>query len=311
MHALRVLINVNIRIVCNLTNKSRPNGGGERNDIMNNIESVNESLFESIKHINEYGQEYWTARELQPVLEYVEWRKFKAAIVKAMDACEASNNKASLHFVGAAKSSPMPNGGYREVEDFHLSRYACYLIAMNGDPRKKAIALAQTYFAVKTRQQELIENYDALTDDQKRLAIRQEMKKHNKALADAAHDAGVITGRDYGVFTNYGYMGLYGGMKAKDIHRKKGLKKSQNILDHMGVEELAANLFRATQTEAKLRRDNVQGKENANLTHYAVGKKVRDTIKDLGGTMPEDLPTPGKSIQQIEREQKKSLPKGE
>ena len=150
-----------------------------------------------------------------------------------------------------------------------------------------------------------------MTDDQKRLAIRQEMKKHNKTLADAAHDAGVITNLDYGVFTNYGYMGLYGGMKAKDIHKKKGLKKSQNILDHMGVEELAANLFRATQTKAKLRRDNVQGKENANLTHYAVGKKVRDTIKDLGGTMPENLPTPDKSIKQIEREQKKKLPRGE
>lgn len=249
---------------------------------MSDIESVNESLFESIKHVNEYGQEYWTARELQPVLEYVEWRKFKASIVKAMDACETSNGKVSDHFVGAAKMVQLGSGAEREVEDFHLSRYACYLIAMNGDPRKKAIALAQTYFAVKTRQQELIENYESLTEDQKRMAIRQEMKKHNKALADAAHDAGVITNLDYGVFTNYGYMGLYGGMKAKDIHKKKGLKKSQNILDHMGVEELAANLFRATQTEAKLRRDNVQGKENANMTHYAVGKKVRDTIKDLG-----------------------------
>ena len=291
--------------------KRPPAGGQERKDTMSDIESVNESLFESIKHVNEYGQEYWTARELQPVLEYVEWRKFKASIVKAMDACETSNGKVSDHFVGAAKMVQLGSGAEREVEDFHLSRYACYLIAMNGDPRKKAIALAQTYFAVKTRQQELIENYESLTEDQKRMAIRQEMKKHNKALADAAHDAGVITNLDYGVFTNYGYMGLYGGMKAKDIHKKKGLKKSQNILDHMGVEELAANLFRATQTEAKLRRDNVQGKENANMTHYAVGKKVRDTIKDLGGTMPEDLPTPDKSIQQIEREQKKKLPKGE
>lgn len=222
---------------------------------MSDIESVNESLFESIKHVNEYGQEYWTARELQPVLEYVEWRKFKASIVKAMDACETSNGKVSDHFVGAAKMVQLGSGAEREVEDFHLSRYACYLIAMNGDPRKKAIALAQTYFAVKTRQQELIENYESLTEDQKRMAIRQEMKKHNKALADAAHDAGVITNLDYGVFTNYGYMGLYGGMKAKDIHKKKGLKKSQNILDHMGVEELAANLFRATQTEAKRRKE--------------------------------------------------------
>lgn len=278
---------------------------------MNNIESVNESLFESIKHINEYGQEYWTARELLRALEYNEYRFFKKVIEKAMTACEASGGNGSDHFVQVHDMVSIGSGAEREVEDFYLSRYACYLVAMNGDPRKKAIALAQTYFAVKTRQQELIENYESLTDDQKRLAIRQEMKKHNKALADAAHDAGVITNLDYGVFTNYGYMGLYGGMKAKDIHKKKGLKKSQNILDHMGVEELAANLFRATQTEAKLRRDNVQGKENANLTHYAVGKKVRDTIKDLGGTMPENLPTPDKSIKQIEREQKKKLPRGE
>ena len=275
---------------------------------MTNITITDESLFESIKHVNEYGQEYWTARELQPILEYKQWRQFNDVIAKAMNACEASEHKVSDHFADVRK---MVEAGVasRAIADYRLSRYACYLIAMNGDPRKKAIALAQTYFAVKTRQQELIENYDSLTDDQKRLAIRQEMKKHNKSLADAAHDAGVITNLDYGIFTNYGYMGLYGGMKAKDIHKKKGLKKSQNILDHMGVEELAANLFRATQTEAKLRRDNVQGKDNANMTHYAVGKKVRDTIKDLGGTMPEDLPTPDKSIKQIEREQKNKLPK--
>ena len=266
-----------------------------------------ESQFESIRHINEYGQEYWSARELMPMLEYVEWRKFKNAIDRAMEACEASDNKASLHFVGAAKTSPMPNGGFKEVPDFHLSRYACYLIAMNGDPRKKAIALAQTYFAVKTRQQELIENYENLSEEQKRLAIRQETKKYNKSLYAAAQDAGVQTRRDYAIFTDHGYMGLYGGMRQKDIHEKKGLKKSQHILDHMGYEELAANLFRATQTEAKLRRDHIQGKENANQTHFAVGRKVRQTIQELGGTMPEDLPTPDKSIQQIEREQKKLL----
>lgn len=273
----------------------------------NELEAINESLFESIKHINEYGQEYWEARELQPVLEYVEWRKFKTAIGKAIEACETSNINSSDHFVGAAKMVTLGSGAEREVEDFHLSRYACYLIAMNGDPRKKAIALAQTYFAVKTRQQELIENYESLTEDEKRLAIRQEMKKHNKSLYAAAQEAGVETGIDYAVFTDYGYMGLYGGLRQQDIHAKKGLKKSQRILDHMGYEELAANLFRATQTEAKLRRENVQGKDNANKTHFAVGRKVRQTIQELGGTMPEDLPTPEKSIQQIEREQAKKL----
>ncbi len=266
---------------------------------------LDESLFESIKHMNEYGQEYWTARELQSVLEYVEWRKFKGTVEKAIEACEGSNINSSDHFVEAAKMVSLGSGSEREVEDYHLSRYACYLIAMNGDPRKEAIALAQTYFAVKTRQQELIENYEVLTEDEKRLAVRQQMKEHNKSLYAAAKDAGVETPVEYAVFTDYGYMGLYGGLKQKDIHQRKGLKKSQKILDHMGSTELAANLFRATQTEEKLRRDNVQGKENANATHYAVGRKVRQTIEELGGTMPEDLPTPEKSIRQLEHEQKK------
>ncbi len=275
---------------------------------MNEIENISESLFESVKHINEYGQEYWTARELQPVLEYVQWRRFYETIDKAKEACKTSGGKVSDHFAEVGKMVDVGSGAKREVDDYQLSRYACYLIAMNGDPRKKAIALAQTYFAVKTRQQELIENYERLTEEEKRLAIRQQMKEHNKSLYAAAKDSGVETPVEYAIFTDYGYMGLYGGLKQKDIHRRKGLKKSQRILDHMGSTELAANLFRATQTEEKLRRDNVQGKENANATHYAVGEKVRQTIADLGGTMPEDLPTPEKSIKQIEREQKKKLP---
>ena len=269
------------------------------------IEQYSEKIFEDIKHYTENGVEFWYARELQHVLEYSKWENFVKVIDKAKIACENSQQSVSECFPDVRKTSPMPNGGGKEIDDMMLSRYACYLIVMNGDSRKKVIALGQTYFAVKTRQQELIENYDELTEEQKRLAIRNEMKEHNKLLVEAAKEAGVESNLDYAIFQNAGYQGLYGGLKAKDIHKRKGLKKSQQILDHMGYEELAANLFRATQTEAKLRRDNIQGKENANQTHYQVGSKVRQTIADLGGTMPENLPTPEKSIQQIEKEQKK------
>lgn len=264
-----------------------------------------ESLFESIKNVNEYGQEFWYARDLQAALEYSEWRNFNKVIERAIDACRNSENQSEDHFVEVNKMVQIGSGAERELDDYQLSRYACYLIVQNGDPRKKVIALGQTYFAVKTRQQELIENFESLKDDQKRLAIRKEMKEHNKLLVAAAKDAGVETSLEYATFQNYGYMGLYGGLKAQDIRIRKGLNKKQNILDHMDYEELAANLFRATQTEAKLRRENIQGKSNANQAHYSVGKEVRNTIQRLGGTMPEDLPTPEKSIQQIEREQKK------
>lgn len=263
--------------------------------------------FERIKHINEYEQEFWYARELQTALEYTEWRNFSKVIDRAITACKNSDNAVSDHFVEVNNMVDIGSGTQREIKDYMLSRYACYLIVQNGDPRKEVIALGQTYFAVKTRQQELIEDYEQLSEDKKRLAIRQEMIEHNKKLVEAAKDAGVETDIEYAVFQNHGYKGLYGGLTAKDIHAKKGLKKSQKILDHMGSTELAANLFRATQTEEKLRRDNVQGKENANRTHYEVGKKVRETIEDLGGTMPEDLPTPEKSVKQLEREQKKHL----
>lgn len=272
---------------------------------MSELVKYSEQTFESIKHINEYGEEYWLARELQPVLEYVQWRNFAEAVERAKLACKNSGFSIEDHFADVSKTIEMPKGAHKDIPDYMLSRYACYLIVMNGDPRKEVIAIGQTYFAVKTRQQELIDNYEQLSEYQKRLAIRNEMIAHNKSLAEAAQMAGVVDPRDYAIFQNKGYQGLYGGLGAKEIHARKGLKKSQKILDHMGSTELAANLFRATQTDEKLRRENIQGKQAAYDTHYQVGKKVRQTIKELGGTMPEDLPTPQKSIAQIEREQEK------
>jgi DNA-damage-inducible protein D len=276
--------------------------------IMTDLQVKNELLFEDIKHVDEDGVEFWYARELQAVLGYTEWRNFEKVIEKAKLACETAGGIEISHFVDVNK---MVSSGVADIpiKDIMLSRYACYLIAQNGDPRKKVIAAAQSYFAVQTRRQELQDNFEQLTEDQRRLAIRQELKGHNASLAEAAKNAGVETQKDYAVFQNKGYQGLYGGLSAKDIHARKGLKKSQKILDYMGSTELAANLFRATQTDEKLRRDNIKGKEEANQTHYNVGKKVRETIQELGGTMPEDLPTPDKSIGQLERLEQKKLEK--
>ena len=270
---------------------------------MSELVKYSEQTFESIKHVNEYGEEYWLARELQPVLEYAQWRRFSDAIERAKLACKNSGFAVDDHFADVGKMVDIGSGAERQIDDVMLSRYACYLIVMNGDPRKEVIAIGQSYFAVKTRQQELIDNYEQMSEDQKRLAIRNEMIAHNKSLAEAAQMAGIADQREYAIFQNKGYQGLYGGLGAKEIHARKGLKKSQKILDHMGSTELAANLFRATQTDEKLRRENIQGKQAAYDTHYQVGKKVRQTIQELGGTMPEDLPTPQKSIAQIEREQ--------
>lgn len=270
------------------------------------FDDENNNSFQEIRHIDESGNEFWYARELQEVLEYTEWRNFSKVIDKARVSCKTSGEVETSHFVDVNK---MVESGVADipVRDIKLSRYACYLIAQNGDPKKESIALAQTYFAVQTRRQELQDRFDQLTEDQRRLAIRGELVEHNKSPVEAAQQAGVETRGDFAKFQNRGYQGLYGGLGAKEIHAHKGLKKSQSILDHMGSEELAANLFRATQTDAKLRREHIQGKEAANETHYQVGAKVRKTIEELGGTMPEDLPTPDKSIQQLQKEEKERL----
>ncbi len=271
---------------------------------MNNLDDYKKTIFERLKKINEFGSEYWLARDLSEALDYSQWRNFVNVIDKAKEACKNTGNNVLDHFAEVSKMISLPKTATREIDDIMLSRYACYLIVQNADPAKEIVALGQSYFALKTRERELDEEYQQLTEDKKRLAIRQELREHNKQLADAAKDAGIEDSTDYAVFQNYGYMGLYGGLKAKDIHIRKGLKKSQKILDHMGSTELAANLFRATQTEEKLRREKVKGKKVANDVHYTVGKKVRETIEELGGTMPEDLPTPEESIAKIEQKSK-------
>lgn len=263
--------------------------------------------FEEIKHTNEDGVEYWYARELGPALEYAEWRNFSKVIDKAMLACKNSGLPLTDHFVEVNKMVELGSGSKRKLKDYTLSRYACYLIMQNGDPRKEVIAIGQTYFAIQTRRQEIADAFNQLDEDNKRLVIRGEVKSWNSMLADAAHRAGITEQIEYAEFQNAGYMGLYGGLKVADIHAKKGLSPNQKILDHMGSEELGANLFRITQTEAKMRRDEPQGLDAASGIHYTVGKEVRETIEKIGGTMPENLPTPEKSITQIEREQLKQL----
>lgn len=267
------------------------------------------SLFESIKHIDEYGNEYWTSRTMWKVLEYTEYRHFLPVIGKAKIACQNSGQRVEDHFEDILEMVGIGSGAERPVDSIKLSRYACYLIVQNADPNKTIVAQGQTYFAIQTRIAEVqqMEAYQELSsEEEKRLFLRTEMLKHNSLLASAAKDAGVIDSKDYAVFQNWGYKGLYGGMTAKDIHHRKGLKKNQKILDHMGSTELAANLFRATQTEEKLRRENIIGKQRANYAHYEVGAKVRQTIKELGGTMPEDLPA-AESIKVVEKKKQKLL----
>lgn len=263
------------------------------------------NVFENIKQIDDDGNEYWSARDLAKVLEYSEYRHFLPVIERAKEACKNSSQEVTDHFEDILVMIVTGKTAQREVESVKLSRYACYLVVQNADPSKDVVANGQTYFAVQTRIQEIrqMEEYERLSsEDEKRLFLRNEMAKHNMQLAAAAKDAGVIKPIDYAIFQNHGYMGLYGGLDAKAIHKKKGLKKSQQILDHMGSTELAANLFRATQTEEKLKRENIKGKQKANQAHYEVGKKVRKTIEEIGGTMPENLPT-AENIKKIENSQ--------
>ena len=271
------------------------------------VTTYSQQTFENIKHFDENGNEFWYARELQKALEYTEYGKFLPVIEKAIEACRKTGFDEGNHFAHVSEMVRIGSGAERKMDSYKLSRYACYLIVMNGDPRKEVIALGQTYFAVKTRQKEISDEVAQLSEDEKRLAIRDEVTIRNKFLASSAKAAGVETPVDYAVFQNRGYQGLYNGLGMKDIHKRKGLKKNEQILDHMGATELAANLFRITQTDDKLRRENIKGKEKANEAHFAVGKKVRQTIAELGGTMPENLPTPKISAKKLKQERKKAI----
>ncbi|MBR3002240.1 MAG: DNA damage-inducible protein D [Clostridia bacterium] len=276
---------------------------------MNKLEINNNKTFEDIKHIDENGVEFWFARELQNVLDYREWRKFENVIKKAIVSCENSGISVLEHFVGVDKTIKMPKGAKKTIQDYKLTRYACYLIAQNGDSRKKVIALAQTYFAVQTRKQEITEKeYSMLTEDEKRFYQRNLTRKGNYSLNQAAKKSGV---KNFDKFHNAGYRGLYNGETADDIAKRKGLRYREDILDNMGSDELIANLFRISQTEQRLKRDNVDTEKKACDTHNKIGKIVRKAIKEAGGTMPEELPTPQKSLKQLEKENNRSLKKSD
>lgn len=270
---------------------------------MNDIKEYATKLFEDIKHIDEFGNEYWLARELQNILEYTQWRRFENVINKAKFVCENSNIKVDDHFANVGKMVDIGSNTKRITKDYRLTRYACYLIAQNGDSRKEVIALAQTYFAIQTRKQELSEKeYDELTEDEKRLYMRNQVRKGNYNLNKTAVKAHV---KDLARFHNAGYKGLYNGETADDIFKRKKLRYREDILDNMGSEELANNIFRIAQTDAKLKRDKVDNEYTANSVHYEVGKEVRESIKRLGGTMPENLPTPNRSLKKLEKDNKK------
>lgn len=270
--------------------------------------SQHTSPFDAIRRIDESGNEYWSARELSKLLGYKDWRNFTKAITKAMEACEQSGRAASGDF-GEVTEIVKAGATSKPREDYHLSRYACYLIIQNADPSKPIVALGQTYFAVQTRRQEIADELALanLPEDQKRIVFRNLMSTYNIRLAEAAQKAGVIDAPAFATFQDHGYMGLYNGLRENDIHGRKHLKPREKILDYMGSEELAANMFRATQTDAKLRRQGIQGKNEANQTHLEIGKIVRKAIEEAGGTMPENLPTPAKSIQELQRDEQKRI----
>lgn len=271
---------------------------------MKEIERNNKS-FEDIKHTDENGVEFWYARELMPILQYSNWQNFEKIVNKAKISCENSNINVLDHFTDISKMVQIGSGAERKQQDYEITRYACYLIAQNGDSRKKVIALAQTYFAVQTRKQEITEKeYSMLTEDEKRFYQRNLTRKGNYSLNQAAKKAGV---KNFDKFHNSGYKGLYNGETADDIAKRKGLRYREDILDNMGSEELAANLFRITQTESRLKKDNIDSEKEANKTHYNIGKNIREVIAKNGGTMPEDLPTPKKSLKQLEKEKSKQL----
>ena len=271
---------------------------------MDNINKNNKS-FENIKHIDENGIEFWYARELMPVLQYAKWQNFEKIIDKAIIACKNSNISIKDCFTDISKPIISGKGKQELIKDYKLTRYACYLIAQNGDSRKKVIALAQTYFAVQTRKQEINEkDYSMLTEDEKRFYQRNLTKKGNYSLNQTAKKAGV---KNFDKFHNSGYKGLYNGETANDIAKRKGLRYREDILDNMGSDELIANLFRISQTEQKLKKDNIQTEKVANKTHYTIGKNIREVTAKNGGTMPEDLPTPKKSLKQLEKENKKNF----
>ena len=270
------------------------------------------ATFENASNVDDDGVEFWHARTLQRLLGYTDWRNFVLVIEKAKETCKNSAQKVNDHFVDVNEMVEIGSGANRSVDDIRLTRYASYLIAQNGDSRKREVSFAQTYFAIQTRRQEIqdddVDQYTPLSEDHKRLLLRDEIKEHNKNLASAAKTAGVIAPLEFAIFQTFGYKGLYGGLDRVGIQRRKGLKSKDNILDHMGSTELAANLFRATQTEEKLRREKIRGKETANLAHFEVGKKVRQAIKDIGGTMPEALPK-AENIAKVAKRLKKVVAK--
>ena len=265
------------------------------------------SPFDAIRKVDEQSREYWSARDMAKLLGYTQYNKFTGAIKKAEKACEESGQAISDHFTHTGEMVEIGSGAKRKFDTVYLSRYACYLIVQNADPAKPIVALGQTYFAVQTRRQELTDQLAQLPEDQKRLIYRSEMAIFNQQLAEAAKNAGVIQPLDFATFQDHGYMGLYGGLRENDIHARKHLESKDKILDYMVSEELASNIFRAAQTEAQIKRENIQGKEKANQAHHTMGKRVREFIKEGGGTMPEDLPTPEKSIQQLQREEQRRI----